>query len=109
MPQTRSQYSQNRAIGRELAHAGDVEDRLARPCVRVAPEGTDLALAVDVGGVIGQQQERVVPKEAIDQRAEQARVAATKRAGVSRFALANARQSSKFQIRFGNGETAKNL
>ena len=50
----------DRAVGRELAHARGVEDRLARPGARIAPERADSILRVDVRLVVGQQEKGIV-------------------------------------------------
>src|SRR3954466_9600374 len=46
----------DRAVGREEAGAGGVQDRRPGPAVRVLPRGVDLGLAVDVGAVVGEGQ-----------------------------------------------------
>jgi hypothetical protein len=43
----------DRTVGGEFAHARGVEDRPARPSVRVAPERAHAILRIDVGLVIG--------------------------------------------------------
>ena len=53
----------NRTVRGELAHARGVEDRSARPGVRVAPERTHSLLNVDVALVIGEEEEGIVIKE----------------------------------------------
>ena len=70
----------NRAVRGEFAHARGVEDRLARPRVRVAPERGHAVLCIDVGLVIGEQEEGIVIEQVFGDRAEQLGVAAAKRA-----------------------------
>ena len=62
----------DRPVGGELAGARHVQDRHARPARRVAECAVDLALRVDVGAVVGEQQIGVVVEEVIEQRPEQA-------------------------------------
>ena len=47
------------AVGGELAHARHIQDRGMGPGVPVAPQGTGTILAVDIGLVIGEHEERV--------------------------------------------------
>ena len=48
----------------------------ARPGLRVAPQRPDLFLALDVGLVVGEHQERIVVQQVVDERPEEIRVAA---------------------------------
>src|SRR5205823_1961826 len=58
----------DRAVAGELAHAGDVQDRHARPPRLVAPRPADGALALDVRVVVGQQQVVVAAVEVCSER-----------------------------------------
>ena len=60
----------DRAVRGELSHARCVEDRLARPRLRVAPERAHSLLRFDVGLVIGEEQERIMIEEILDDRAK---------------------------------------
>jgi hypothetical protein len=66
----------DRAVGGKFAHARGVENRLARPCLGIAPEGAHSLLRVDVGLVIGEKEEGIVMEEILDKRAEWLGVAA---------------------------------
>ncbi len=57
-----------------------VEDRLARPCARVAPERAHAVLRIDVGLVIGEQEEGIMIDQVFDDRTEQFGIAAAERA-----------------------------
>src|SRR5207237_4450876 len=63
-------------VGGEESAAGGVEDRASGPLVAIGPGGIDVVLGVDVGAVIGEDEELVVAEEVVDQGAE--------RAGISR-------------------------
>ncbi len=56
-PSIRAGSSRGSSGRRRIAHARAVEDRLARPSVRVAPERAHAVLRIDVGLVIGEQEE----------------------------------------------------
>src|SRR5262249_39539722 len=65
----------DRAVGAEAAHAGDVEDRHARPGLRLGPRTRDLLLALHVRAEVGEDAERVVIDEVSHERLEEARLA----------------------------------
>ena len=70
----------DRAVGGEFTHARGVEDRLARPRVRVAPERAHAVLRIDVGLIIGEQEEGIVIEQVFDDRTEHLGIAAAERA-----------------------------
>src|ERR1700739_1436881 len=55
----------NRTVRRKLAHAGNIQNRLASPCSGISPENTDRILAIDIGLIVSEQQERVLPEEVL--------------------------------------------
>src|SRR5215831_13858727 len=63
-----------------LAHTRHVEDCFACPCPLVAPQGTDLLLAVRISLVIGQHQEWIFVQQAVEKRTEEVLVAPSARA-----------------------------
>ena len=68
----------DRAVGRKLAHARDIQDRHARPVRGVAVGVIDFLLAVHISPVIRHQQVFVMIQEMIGQRPEQSGVAVGK-------------------------------
>src|SRR5262245_63745123 len=58
------------AVRRKLAAASSIQDRHPCPGFPVSPRSTHRFLAAHVGGVIGQNKERVLVTQRIDQRPE---------------------------------------
>ena len=70
------------AVAGELARAAYVDDRLARPGVRVPVQGADLRLRPDVGGQVGQVHVVIaVRQQRVPDRTEDARLAAAEIVG----------------------------
>src|SRR5262245_55779459 len=67
-------------VGGELAHTCRVQDGPARPGQWITPERTDFFLCLDVSLVIGEHEERILPKQVVHKRTEQVRAAARQRA-----------------------------
>lgn len=65
------------AVGGEVAHAGDVEDRHSGPAFGVVIGLGDPVLGVDVGAIICEQEEGVVVEEVVDYGAEEVAVSAS--------------------------------
>src|SRR5262245_7102242 len=69
-----------RAIARELAHAGHIQDRLPPPLVGARECRTGPGLAVEIRAEVGAQLVEVGPCQRIDDGPEDARMAAVERA-----------------------------
>ncbi|MFM1942437.1 MAG: hypothetical protein RI897_1419 [Verrucomicrobiota bacterium] len=59
-----------------MAHAGDVEDGHARPVFGVLVGLGDPVLGVDVGAIVGEQEEGVVVEEVVNDGAEEVAISA---------------------------------
>src|ERR1700756_4021654 len=61
----------NRTVRRKLPHASNVKNRLASPGRGISPKNADLILAIDIGLVVGQHQERVMLEQVFNERMEE--------------------------------------
>src|SRR5271157_2350704 len=69
------------AVGRELSHTGDIQDRHARPLLLVTKSFVDLVLAFQIRLEIREDHIRIVVKQRIDDGLEQIAVPAGEHAG----------------------------